>query len=113
MARTCFCECGRPIGLASRKLNRQGALLSQYLMGIHALVLPKLDPEPGLTEEDRREVEHVRANMEDFADNGTTFRAGLIAVLHDEASIREFDHARMLAWIGAAGDLNEQALRER
>jgi hypothetical protein len=112
MAKACFCGCDRPIRLSSRKLNRQGALLTQLLMGVHALVLPKLDPEPGLSDSEREEVEQARASMERFADEGTLLRSGLIDVLHDEASIRTFDHARMLAWIAVASDLNEQATRD-
>lgn len=111
MAKTCFCGCGRPIGLASRKLNRHGELLSQLLMGIHGLVLPKLGPEPGLSDDLRRRIEPTRANMESFADEGSLFRAGLIEVLHDEASIRDFDHAKMMAWIRGAAKANRLAMR--
>jgi len=108
MAKACFCGCGRPIGLSSRKLNRHGRLLTQQLMGIHAIALPK--PGPDLSDDERQEVEQSRARTESFADEGTTFRSDLLQILHGEASIRGFDHPRMLAWIRAAGELNVQAL---
>jgi len=49
--------------------------------------------------------------MESFADEGSLFRAGLIEVLHDEASIRDFDHAKMMAWIRGAAKANRLAMR--
>lgn len=82
------------------------------LMGIHALALPKLDPGPGLSNDEGRELERTRSNMESFADEGTLLRGRLIQVLHDEASIRDFDHPQMRAWIKAAGELNMRAIKQ-
>lgn len=82
------------------------------LEGLHRIVLPRLDPEPGLTTAQRQEVERTRDNMRSFAEEGAAFRAGLIDVLHDEASVRDIDHPRMVAWIKAAGELNSAAIRQ-
>jgi hypothetical protein len=113
MSRTCFCGCARPIGRACRKLNRDGEHLHELLAGVHGFVLPGLEPEPGLTDDERQEVERARANMQAFADEGTGFRADLVRVLHDEASVRELDRPKMQAWMSAALELNEAALRRR